>query len=98
MRIANATTPTRTATDPTGTPEAGQATASTFGKTLPAHVTAAREAHTARQQEMSQLRTRLAAQLHAIDALIATMYLADDDKDTLADLGYADCLVPDPTR
>ena len=69
-----------------------------IGKLLPPHISTTREAHTARQQEMVQHRTRLATELHALDALIATVDLHDDHKATLSNLGYADCLVPDPTR
>ena len=69
-----------------------------IGKQLPPHITATRQAHNARLQEMQEQRTRLAAELRSLDALIATMYLHDDNKATLTDLGYADCLVPDPTR
>lgn len=68
-----------------------------IGKALPAHISTTLARHRARTDEMLRLRTRLAAELDAVQALIANLDLHDDHKTTLAELGYADCLVPDPT-
>ena len=68
-----------------------------IGKQMPTHIIATRETHTTRQQEMLLQHARLHAQLDALQALISTRDLNDDHKATLTNLGYADCLVPDPT-
>ena len=64
---------------------------------LPPEITATREAHNARYQEMQQHHTRLAADLVALHALIYNPDLDDSHQATVIDLGYADCLVPPPT-
>lgn len=69
-----------------------------IGKELPLEIQATRGTYNKRLQEITWHRTRLATQLDALHTLITTQALTDSQQQTLIEMGYANCLVPNPTR